>query len=219
MDREFWLQRWVQGEIGFHQREFNPYLLRYWETLGISGGAKVFIPLCGKSLDMVWLMRRGHPVLGVEFSRDAVEQFFQEIGLKPRQLQRGPFLRYCADGVELLAGDFFDLTTLAVGFIGAVYDRAALVALPPALRPLYVEHMASLLCPGVPMLLIAFEYAQEQMAGPPFAVLESEVLALYQPHFELDVLAETEVLTQYPRFRVRGLTNLHERVYRLIRRG
>lgn len=218
MDREFWLQRWARGEIGFHQAEVNVYLQRYWGVLGVLAGATVLVPLCGKSRDMTWLLAQGYAVVGVEISRKAAEEFFQENDLRPECTQRSPFDQYSAAGIDLLVGDVFDLEPNAVGPVEAVYDRAALVALPPAMRAHYAVCLSALLSPGAPMLLITFEYDQNQMTGPPFAVHETEVQALYSDAFQLETLSAVDVLDSYPRFAERGLTSLRERVYRLTRR-
>lgn len=219
MNREFWLQRWARGEIGFHQPNVNVYLQRYWSLLAVPAGATVLVPLCGKSQDMAWLLAQGYSVLGVEISRQAVVQFFRENDLQLKYKHRPFFIRYYSTGIDLLVGDIFDLEPNAADPIGAVYDRAALVALPPAMRLRYAEHLAVLLRPGAQMLLITFEYDQKQMPGPPFAVLESEVHDLYHENFRLDALGTAAALTSYPRFRERGLTSLNEKVYRLTRRG
>src|SRR5699024_10427318 len=129
------------------------------------------------------------------------------------------FLHYQAPSIDLLVGDIFDLEPTATSSVAAVYDRAALVALPPATRRRYAEQLTALLRPGAQMLLISFEYDQKQMSGPPFAVLESEVHDLYHGAFQLDVLGMANALESYPRFRERGLTSLHERAYRLTRCG
>ncbi|MDN5850533.1 MAG: thiopurine S-methyltransferase [Nitrococcus sp.] len=218
MNREFWLQRWACGEIGFHQADINSYLQRYWSALEVPVGASVLVPLCGKSRDMAWLIAQGYAVLGVEVSRQAAAQFFSENGLQASHEPCPPFIRYYATGIDLLVGDIFDLEPDAAIPVEAVYDRASLVALPSTMRLRYAEHLAVLLRPGVRMLVIAFEYDQNQMQGPPFAVLESEMHDLYADTFQLEVLGAADVLDNYPRFRERGLTWLNERVYRLTRR-
>jgi thiopurine S-methyltransferase len=131
MEEEFWLERWDRGQIGFHQREVNPDLRRSWPDLGLAPGDPVFVPLCGKSRDMGWLRSQGHPVLGVELSPRAVSDFFSESGLEP-EWRRHRKLRVAeAGGVRIHQGDFFDLTAEDLAGVGAVYDRAALIALPP----------------------------------------------------------------------------------------
>src|SRR3546814_8142059 len=84
MDPDFWQQRWRDNRIGFHRDGVLPLLEKHWPSLGLATGSRVFVPLCGKSLDMAWLAARGHRVLGVELSPLAVGQFFDENGLAPR---------------------------------------------------------------------------------------------------------------------------------------
>ncbi len=187
--------------------------------MAVAPAARVFVPLCGKSLDMLWLAGRGHPVLGVEISEVAAVAICDENGLSPRITDEPPFRRYAMDEIEILVGDFFDLTPAHLAGVGAVYDRASLIALPPAMRPRYAEHLAALLPAGVQSLLITLDYDPVRMAGPPFAVAADEVRTLFSPAFEIDSLASFDVIAESPRWRQRGLDWLNEHVFRLRRRS
>lgn len=216
MTTQLWLDRWSRNEIGFHQRSINEYLQRYWPQLDVAAGAAVFVPLCGKSLDMHWLRERGHRVIGVELARQAVADFFNEWGETPRITQTGPFERWQARDIELLCGDFFDLTADDLGDVRAVFDRAALIALPPDLRKAYAARLRDILPPGTPTLLVTADYPQNEMSGPPFAVSDAEVRMLFGEE-RVRPLTETDILQrpENERFRQRGLTRLAERVYRI----
>ncbi len=212
MHKEFWLERWDKNEIGFHQDEVNPYLLRHWQDLQLGKSKDVFVPLCGKSRDMLWLREQGLIVLGVELSTIGVQSFFQENGLTPDRTSGDKFEIYDTGDIRILCGDFFDLGEADLAEVRKVYDRASLVALPPALRERYVHHLISILQPGTQILLLTFDYPQAEMAGPPFAVSLEEVETLYNKHAEIRVLAQHDVLAQMPRFKERGLTRLLENV-------
>ena len=218
MKREFWLERWERAEIGFHQDEVNPYLRRFWHELSVARDGEVFVPLCGKSLDMAWLRQQGCFVLGVELSAIAVQDFFREQGLSPQRLSGGHFDNLLADGMCLACGDFFDLCKEDVAQVSAVYDRASLVALPPAMRECYARHMAEILPLGTRILLIAFDYPQAEMQGPPFSVSVQEVQALYGRYAQIRLLAQEDVLEQSPRFKLRGVTRMQENVFLLTLR-
>ena len=218
MDSQFWRERWARNQIGFHLPEVNPYLQRHWPHLALAQGAKVLVPLCGKSLDLVWLASQGHRVLGVELSEQAVDAFFSEQGLTPRISQRGVFKVYQADVIEVWCGDFFALDADALRDCTALYDRAALIALPPLMRARYTEHLNVLLGAGCKGLLITLDYDQTQKAGPPFAVTEDEVKLLLGAHWALEVLEEQDVLGESWKFVQDGVTRLEERVYQLTRR-
>ncbi len=220
MDPEFWLQRWREGLIGFHQDDFNPYLLRHWASLEPRPGEGVLVPLAGKSKDMLWLRDQGHRVLGVEISPLAVRAFFEENGLECQCRETGDFVCHSGAAIDLWCGDFFHLRPEDTGDIRLAYDRAALVALPPDLRRRYAEHMKALLAaPDAAILLVTMDYPQTQMDGPPFSVTEAEVRDLYEPEFQVTHLETFDALAAYPKFAERGLTRLEERVYRLNRRG
>lgn len=218
MNPEFWHQRWQRGEIGWHSDDINRHLTEHWPRLGAAAGSRVLVPLCGKSLDLLWLAAQGHRVIGVEISPVAIDEFLRENGLSAHRHDEPPFQRASADEIELLVGDFFDLTPDHVAGVTAVYDRASLIALPPAMRSRYAAHLAELLPAGCLSLLITLDYDQAQMSGPPFAVTAEEVRELFGGAFEIDAVAAQDVLEEQPRFRARGLTRLDEQVYRLRRR-
>lgn len=215
MKNEFWLERWERGEIGFHQDEINPYLCQYWQDLHPPHKGEVFVPLCGKSRDMLWLRGQGHRVLGVELSAIAVQAFFRENGLTPHPVTAGKFECYEADGIRILCGDFFDLRRDDLAQVSAVYDRASLIALPQEMRERYARHLVNILPPATQILLITFDYPQPEMPGPPFAVSAGEVEALYLGHADVRLLAQLDVLPQNPHFQERGLTRLQENVFLL----
>ena len=215
MQSEFWLERWQRNEIGFHQQAFNAHLQEYWKHLRVPPEGPVFVPLCGKSRDMLWLRAQGHPIVGVEISALALRDFFAEHGLTAQHSSRPPFDIWQADGIELLCGDFFDLASSDLVSIAGVYDRASLIALPPPLRERYVAKLAEILPAQVEALLVTMEYPQGQMQGPPFSVSEEEVRALYDWHYQIDTLYTKDILAENPRFRERGLSYLVEKVYHL----
>ncbi|MDO9310563.1 MAG: thiopurine S-methyltransferase [Nitrosomonas sp.] len=210
MQKEYWLDRWKRQDTGFHQNETNPYLDQYWQRLQLASGSAVLVPLCGKSRDMLWLHQQGHTVLGVELSGVAAQAFFTENGLTPQCRVHDQFTHLEADDMHILCGDFFDLDKNAVAKITAVYDRAALIALPPEMRKRYAHHLLHILPPTTQILLITLDYPQHEMSGPPFAVSMGEVTSLYQSHAGITLLSQQDVLEQNPRFQERGLSRLQE---------
>ncbi|MCG7602002.1 thiopurine S-methyltransferase [Halomonas sp. McH1-25] len=204
-----WLQRWREGRIGFHRSETHPALIKYWETLAVPVGAKVLVPLCGKSLDMRWLASQGHPVLGIELAPEAIEQFLAEGEGDVSRYRQGYFRVYRQASVELWCGDFFHVHVEQAKEFQAFYDRAALIALPPATRQRYALHLAQLLPPGARGLLVTLTHPGGPDAGPPFSVDEEEVRRLLAANFEL-MLLETSPPDE------RGFG---EQVWSLCRRG
>ncbi|MBF0170172.1 MAG: thiopurine S-methyltransferase [Nitrospinae bacterium] len=215
MDAAFWLERWERNQIGFHQEQVNSHLQEFWKALALPDGAPVFVPLCGKSRDLLWLRGQGHPVTGVEISPRATEAFFAENRLTPTVTRRGDFVWAEADGVTLLTGDFFDLTPASLGPVAGVYDRASLIALPPAMRTRYADHLVRLVDPATPLLLVSLDYPEAEMNGPPFPVREEEVRRLYERRRTVSLLYTCDALPENPAFADRGVTRLTEKVYRL----
>lgn len=219
MEPGFWHERWERAEIGFHQQDINVHLQRFWKQLELQSGQRVFVPLCGKSLDLLWLAGEGHPVTGVEISPVAVEAFFREHDLRPRRQREGALEIWEADEIRILLGDFFALEPRHLADCAGVYDRASLIALPPAMRERYARHLDTILPPGMRMLLVTMEYDQSVSPGPPFAVGEAEVRALYESAHEVELLYIRDALSGESRWRDRGLTWLWEKAYRLTRRA
>jgi len=214
MDPDFWHDKWQSDVIAFHQPETNRYLQKYIGELALMPGDTVFVPLCGKSLDMWWLHDQGFKVIGIELSEIAARSFFTEAGKQACQIQHGDFVSWKDADVEILCGDFFNLNIDVLGEVDAVFDRAALIALPLEMRAKYIKQLGSLLSPGTRGLLIALEYSQSEMTGPPFAVSEQEVSKLFARDFQLELIESHNVIGDYERFRERGLTALQEKTYR-----
>ena len=212
MDADFWLQRWREGRTGFHREAVMPLLEKHWPALGLKPGGRVFVPLAGKSLDMLWLAAQGQRVLGVELSPIAVEQFFAENRLEAQTHTSAAGVHYMADDIELIRGDVFALDAAALADCAGVYDRAALIALPPALRSRYVSEVYARLPQGCRALLITLEYPQHEREGPPFSVDEAEVRRLFSPAWRIDVLERRDILADEPGF---GVSALATAVYRL----
>jgi thiopurine S-methyltransferase len=218
VDTNFWHTRWEKNEIAFHQHDINVHLQTFWQQLALPQGGCVFVPLCGKSRDMVWLAQQGYAVLGVELSPVAVQSFFAENGLMPYVHRDITFQSWQADRFRLLCGDFFALSKALLKDIMGVYDRASLIAFPPAMRKAYAEHLRDILPSSASLLLVTLEYAEGAMKGPPFSVTETEVQDLYGAHYAIECLYVHDALSENTRFREKGLRYLTEKVYRLQRK-
>jgi thiopurine S-methyltransferase len=214
---DFWLDRWRTAQIGFHQAAADRHLKSYWPQLKLPPNSRVFVPLCGKSLDLMWLRTSGHTVIGVELSPLALESFAMEHGIPATRRVLPDFDVFEADGFTLFRGDYFKLTPTLLGNVSAVYDRAALISWEPAEREAYVKHLTALTSPGTQMLLIAVEFPPEQMKGPPFPVTRGTIEDLYAGHWSIEELARHEILELEPRLKARGLTELREVCYRTTR--
>lgn len=192
MDANFWHAKWERNEIGFHGSEAHPLLREHFDALALAPGSRIFLPLCGKTLDIHWLLAQGHRVVGAELSPLAVQQLFAELGVEPTVSRVGALDRYAVEDLDIYVGDIFDLTAEILGPVDAVYDRAALVALPHTMRPRYTAHLTAI-TREAPQLLICFEYDQSQHAGPPFSIDSDEVRQHYAGRFRATRLAQVDV--------------------------
>lgn len=192
MKNDFWLERWKSRNIGFHEGQVNQLLTEHWGNLNHDALARVFVPLCGKTHDIHWLLERGHRVAGAELSEAAIMELFEELGVTPRCQAMGSLKRYSASTIDIFVGDIFDLDAAMLGTIDVIYDRAALVALPKQTRRRYARHLQNI-CVNAPQLLITFDYDQSQMPGPPFSVPDEEIAALYGKSNHLECLEKRSV--------------------------
>lgn len=193
MEANYWREKWAKGDIAFHQSEANPVLVDNMAKLELPPGSRVFVPLCGKTRDIAWLLSQGYRVCGAELVEAAVEQLFDELGMAPVITAEGAGRHYRAADVDIFVGDLFALSAAALGAVDAVYDRAALVALPPDMRERYVAHLTDL-THAAAELLVTFVYDQGLMSGPPFSVGRDEVRRHYRDRHEVSLIASHEVV-------------------------
>ncbi|UVT20838.1 MAG: thiopurine S-methyltransferase [Nitrospira sp.] len=192
MDPSFWHQRWEKNEIAFHEAKANPLLVKHFHELSLAKGRRIFVPLCGKTLDISWLLSRGCRVAGAELSQLAIEQLFVDLGLQPEIATVGTVEQWSANNLDIFVGDIFAVSKNMLGPVDAVYDRAALVAFPEDMRKRYTAHLTEL-TGKAPQLLISYDYDQSLMAGPPFAVSNEEVHRHYATVYDLTLLSSTDV--------------------------
>lgn len=192
MEANFWHERWQKKEIAFHAPKPNALLTRYFSALSAPAGGRVFVPLCGKTLDMGWLLSQGYSVVGAELSEIAIHELFAELKKEPTITAIGALKHYHSTGIDIFVGDIFTLTREALGKVDAVYDRAALVALPKDMRDRYTAHLMAL-TERAPQLLICFEYDQAQMQGPPFAITPDEVKEQYGTTYQIEKIMRVNV--------------------------
>ena len=218
MEQAFWNERWAQGQIGFHKAEAHDLLTTHHRRL--EGRQRIYVPLCGKSVDLVWLRDRGHDVVGCEFVGSAVAAFFAEQvpDAVPRSTRVNELVLHETRGIRIVQGDAFAVDSFATGGrVDAVWDRAALVAVDPKNRTRYVEALQRVLVPGGVILLVTFAYDQTKLSGPPWSVDDGEVDALFSAGFHIEKHA-TRGEARGPKFIEAGVTSLVESVFRLTKR-
>lgn len=193
MQAAFWHDRWQTNQIGFHQGEANQFLVKNLERLQLAKGSRILLPLCGKSIDLHWLLGQGYQVVGVELSPMAIDQLFTELNLTPTVQEIGSLTHYQADNIDVFVGDVFDVNSKILGHIDAVYDRAALVALPDDMRLRYTQHLQRV-TNGADQLLIGIVYDQSEMQGPPFSVDAPMINTYYSQAYHLILLETVQML-------------------------
>jgi thiopurine S-methyltransferase len=192
MDAEFWNQRWRENAIGFHEGKANSLLSAHFNTLLGEPGHRVFVPLCGKTRDIEWLLSQGYRVAGIELSKLAVQQLFIDLKVNPEISTLGPLMQYTTPGLDIFVGDIFDLSASVLDQVDVIYDRAALIALPDTMRHRYAEHLVQI-SDSAPQFLIVVEYDQREMNGPPFSVTGDEVRRCYDIHYDLTEAVSLEI--------------------------
>mgnify|MGYP005989515905 CR=1 FL=1 len=212
MEHDFWHNKWEIQQIGFHLDYIHPILKR---SIGLfAAQKKVFVPLCGKSLDIGYLLGQGCQVVGVELSEIAVSELFEQLQLKPSISIWGQGKRYQAQDITIFVGDFFAITAADLGNVAWVYDRGALIALPDELRVRYSKHLDEIAC-HAPQLLITLDYDQDIASGPPFAISGDEVMVHYGQSYQVKLLEEADIIEDEPKFKAKGLPWFFQRAYHL----
>ncbi|HEV2614121.1 MAG TPA: thiopurine S-methyltransferase [Gammaproteobacteria bacterium] len=214
MSNNYWLEHWEQGITKFHRDSVNPLLEKYWPELNLATNTTVLVPLCGKSLDMLWLAAQSHNVIGIELSPIACENFFTENKLGYKKEIKNKFTCYFNENIKLYCGDFFDLTTEIIPEILAVYDRAALIALPNDLRKQYAEHLIKLISPNGQILLLTHS-SPGIIQGPPYSVSPQEIENLFSARFDIKELMQSTDRQIPVHLEKKGYKEIHDFVYLL----
>lgn len=192
MDASFWHQRWEKNETGWHESKANPLLVTYFKELSLAKGRRIFVPLCGKTLDIFWLLSHDYRVAGAELSQIAIEQLFMNLGVQPEISRVGDLEQWSAKNLDIFVGDIFGLSKKTLGPVDAIYDRAAFVAFPEEMRKRYTAYLTEL-TGKAPQLLICYDYDQSLMEGPPFSISDQEVHRHYRGQYDLTLIASTDV--------------------------
>ena len=208
----FWQNRWQSQQIGWHRAEYNDLMVKHWPSLNVPDGGEVLVPLCGKSLDMLWLAEQGYSVVGLDMVEQAVQTFFEENELEIVSTKTGKHVRYSSPPFTIFQGDFFQLKEGTVN-ADAWYDRAAMIAIPLASRKAYVDQIRKQTKPNAVGLLITFAYPQKEMEGPPFALHDEHVFELFSNGFEVECLENIDLGDE----KERGLTSVTSSVFRIKR--
>ncbi len=215
MKKEFWHKCWEKNALGFHQEQVHPFLESYLKPRLVNSNKHVFVPLCGKSLDMVWLAEH-LSVTGAELSEIACRDFFKEKNIDYQIAEKGEFKVFSFDNIQLLQGDFFKLTKEHLPRVDWVYDRAALIALPAEMQFQYVQHLSQLINAGTRLFLLTLEFPPEELSGPPFSVSPSQVNDLFSG-FTVEILASRELKNKQFAQRVFDVSKLTETLYIISR--
>ena len=219
MQPEFWRERWELGQTGFHKDEVHPDIEAQHEWLLGEGEHRVLVPLCGKTLDLDWIARRGDTAVGVELSEIAVHALFEQAGRTPEITVRGTKKIFRTEGLIVICGDFFDVNVEDVAPIDRVWDRAAMVALPPQMRRRYVEHLRSLVQPGARVLLNTLVYDDCAKEGPPHSVDDFEVANAYEGA-QIELFDRRDLTDEIrPHWLEAGMTRLHSHLHRITLPG
>jgi len=214
MKKEFWLEKWQNKQTGFHKDEVHPLLIKYIDELKLNSGDTVFVPLCGKTLDMLWLNSQGYKVIGIELSELAIKEFFVDNDITYKKESDGLFDIYTYENITIYKGDFFDLTAKYCQQVNAVYDRAALIALPGELVMKYVNKMLDVI-PDLAMgILITLEFNRSSDSkGPPFNTSNEKVMKLFQKYMSIEQIYIIDIIERELSFQKQGCTYVNERVY------
>ncbi|MBA6412248.1 thiopurine S-methyltransferase [Parahaliea sp. F7430] len=209
MNEEFWHEKWAKNEIGFHEKDGNRLLSEHLHQLALQPGQRILLPLCGKTRDIARLLAQGYQVVGIELSELAIEQLFEELEIKAKIAQAGELSIYSADSIDIFVGNIFSVDENTLGHVDAIYDRAALVALPEVLRMEYVDHLARIAHQAA-QLLITFEYDQKAMDGPPFSITQAAIKQYYGDAYQIEHIASEAVSGK-----LKGLVEASEDVWLL----
>lgn len=216
MEISYWQSRWKKEKTGWHMETVYPQLPKLWPQLNINKNAEVFVPLCGKSKDLDWLADQGCHVTGIDVSEKAIKSLIDNFSAEFEKEYRHGFTIYQSDKIELWNGDFFKFPAEDYSAPDLIYDKAAMIALPPDMRPAYAQKLLQISGHQTKIFLQTFEYDQNEMNGPPFSVPEKEIRKYFGEHFSLTLLHKESKFDDLAKFQRRGLSSfLDEKIFLL----
>ncbi|GKY92795.1 hypothetical protein MPSEU_000249200 [Mayamaea pseudoterrestris] len=204
-----WKSRWDDNKIGWHEASPHESIINHGHLLfptvndhaaltadssSCSKPLRVFVPLCGKSVDMAYFAKQDfvQEVVGVDGIQKALDAFAAEhadLNLQPAE-PIGQYDQLKGEKITLLRGDFFEMDEADTsGRFDVIFDRASMVAIEPSLREDYLKTIGRLLAPGGKILLVTIERTSgtdEDKGGPPFSIPEAEVRRLYEAQTWVD---------------------------------
>jgi len=218
MEAKFWEEAWENGQIGFHQGDFNKNLVEYFELLNLQKNQEVLVPLCGKTLDMNFLLQQHLIVNGVELVEQAIKDYLNENKIDEIKVENvESFKLYSTNALKLYHGDFHLFQQVGKTY-NAIYDRASMIALPPMMRRTHAEVLTALTNRSGKILLITLEYEQSKVSGPPHSVTEEEIEHLFQENFDIQLLNLEKTKNIGPKFKDNGVNFVTQKVYLLTKR-
>jgi len=210
-----WLDRWKKGTTGWHRSDINPQLIKHINQFVETRPQKIFVPLCGASLDMKYLIDQGFHVVGVELSPLAINRFFNENKIACKVSKVEDFDFYQGKNIDIYCGDFFKLKKDYFYDVSCVYDRAALIALNPDLQKKYARHLKEILPNSTKILLLTMFYPQNEMEGPPYSVGDDKVEVLFSEFKEIKKISSVNEKESSLKPDDLNLTYLFKNVYLL----
>jgi thiopurine S-methyltransferase len=215
MENSFWHKCWERNALGFHQSDVHPLLSQYFKKLSLPSDKHVFVPLCGKTLDMAYLAQFMQ-VTGNELSEIACRDFFIDNSIAFEKQTLGDFEQFYCPQLSLLQGDFFKLSADAIDSLDWIYDRAALIALPTAMQQRYANHLKTFFSSGTRLFLVTVEFPKAQLSGPPFSITETDVQSLFSG-FNIECIATHEIKEKQFAQRTFDVDYLTEKLYIITR--
>lgn len=192
MESDFWHDLWEANDTGWHLDTTNPFLQEFLSQLELKEDSRIFIPLCGKTIDIKWLLSKGHRIVGAELNENAIKELFVSLSLHPNIQNIGQLTLYSAKNIDIFVGDILELNKEILGKVDAIYDRGALVALPNEIRIKYTS-LLKYIASAIPQLLISYEYDQNLIEGPPFSITKSEIKKHYGELYDIKLLKSFKI--------------------------
>lgn len=115
-------------------KKVDPILMKNIKELTAGrSNLRMFVPMCGKTHDMLWLADKGHAITGAEINARYIKAFFRDAELEYtlRSEQITPKKKvnvYKAKGkdITLYQCDIFDYSVGVSGQFDAIWDQSAL---------------------------------------------------------------------------------------------
>lgn len=188
-----WKECWNTPNVEFHNPQLNELFVKYHQRMLTRPGMRIFVPLCGKAVEMKWLVDHGHKVVGLEAAPVPCKAFFEENGIpynvKEMKGIHGEKYESLDHNIVIYSCDFFLFTADICGEFDGIWDSGGLNSMDVEDREAYIRRIRTLMGKGC-VNLTEFVNFDKSMVDITWSMTKEELQKVFGEGFIVEDLNE-----------------------------